>query len=353
MKPLLDQIQSGIHTYSLFMVLTAKEYYTILHCCHSAYNLQDDYWSQNRTKHIDIFADRGIKLYLSRRKQIYTLKIRIEPCRVLGSTDATRLYQPDAKSYRSLVKNADKLLKTIAVPCSIDDMSICRMDATADLYFHSAPHVLYYLRTLQKGRGILHYKRDFFKEGSKKAKNPREANRHSYRIKCRRAAFFCYDKCAQLEMTDRLTDAQLNKHILRLEAELQRKAFIQQLGCQPDNFHYLRASSRQAVPLILRYLKRVLKHMTGTHLRYEDAFAWIQAQSWRQKTKKRAAYLLRKVSDCHTIDTAIDKTCEKFGIDHRSMRQLLKKMEKAGINPITLPNSAGTKALPALSKVLP
>lgn len=141
------------------MTLTGAEYHAIKHCCVSLWLLCEDYWSKKQSYYIDIFEDQGLKLYLSHVGNIYTLKIRIEPCKVLGSNDPAALYQPCKKSYRKLVKQTDKLLSRLSVPCSIDDMSICRMDATTDLYFNCTEFVMHYIRTVQKGQRPLCSKR--------------------------------------------------------------------------------------------------------------------------------------------------------------------------------------------------
>lgn len=352
MNPLLKHIRYGIHTFSVYMTLTGAEYHAVKHCCVSLRLLCEDYWSKKQSYYIDIFEDQGLKLYLSHAGNIYTLKIRIEPCKVLGSNDPAALYQPCKKSYRKLVKQADKLLSRLSVPCSIDDMSICRMDATTDLYFNCTAFVMHYIRTVQKGHVLLHYKRVYFKDKPKKAKDPREANRHSYRLECKTAAFFCYDKSAQLAMTGRLTDDLIDTHILRLEAELNRKAMKKFLGRQPDNCNYLKAGYKKAVQIILWYLKRQMKGMAGTYLRYSAAADAIEHQTWRKKTKERAQYLLRKTSDSETIDAAIRKTCTHFGLKDSAAKRLLRKLEKAGINPITLPNSAKIEEMPSLADLI-
>ena len=143
MNSLLNHIRYGIHTFSVYMTLTGAEYHAIKHCCVSLWLLCEDYWSKKQSYYIDIFEDQGLKLYLSH----------------VGNIDPAALYQPCKKSYRKLVKQTDKLLSRLSVPCSIDDMSICRMDATTDLYFNCTEFVMHYIRTVQKGQRPLCSKR--------------------------------------------------------------------------------------------------------------------------------------------------------------------------------------------------
>ena len=92
MNSLLNHIRYGIHTFSVYMTLTGAEYHAIKHCCVSLRPLYEDYWSKKQSYYIDIFEDQGLKLYLSHVGKIYTLKIRIKPCRVLRSNPPAALY---------------------------------------------------------------------------------------------------------------------------------------------------------------------------------------------------------------------------------------------------------------------
>lgn len=206
MRDIVEQCRQGIHTYSVFLTLTAKEYYAIRKACQTLRSYNQEYWTERETYHIDELSAHGLKLYLSRISKLYTLKIRIEPCLVLKSKNPAALYVPTKKSYCALVKTADKRLKHLDIPRSIDEMKLCRADWTVDLYFKEKACVLSYVRILQNSFVMPHYKRVRFKTQEKKAKNHKEANRHSYRLLCKSATFSAYDKIAQLQMTNRFTD---------------------------------------------------------------------------------------------------------------------------------------------------
>lgn len=209
-----------------------------------------------------------------------------------------------------------------------------------------------YIRTLQKAFVLPHYKRVCFREGDGKAKNVREANKHSCRQQCRQAAFFAYDKTVQLQMIGRLPEERLGKRVLRLEAELNRGAIKQHLGKQKSNYQFLKQGVKRAGKVIDWYLKRVYKDNTSPHLRYEDAVACIAGQRWKDKTKERAAYLLRKVSDSESMNAAIRKTAEKFGIKRQTAMGLVKKLEQAGVNPVTLTNACEYEQMENLRNIL-
>lgn len=343
----------GVHTYAVGMTLTAAQYYEIKDGLGDFLRKSDgNYWSRSEHYTVDAFREQGVWLYLSRMDTIYRVKVRIEPCRVLAGGDPTALFQADKKQYREMVKQVDSLLQKYGLPRSIDRMKISRMDLTCDLTFQESGVVQQYIRTLQKSFLLPHYKRVCFREGDGKAKNAREANNHSCRQQCRQAAFFAYDKTAQLQMIGRLPEGRLGKRVLRLEAELKRGAIKQHLGKQKSNCQFLKQGVKRAGKVIDWYLKRVYKDNTSPHLRYEDEVACIAGQRWKDKTKERAAYLLRKVSDSESMNAAIRKTAEKFGIKRQTAMGLVKKLEQAGVNPVTLTNACEYERLENLRHIL-
>lgn len=343
----------GVHTYAVGMTLTAAQYYEIKDGLGDFLRKSDgNYWSRSEHYTVDAFREQGVWLYLSRMDTIYRVKVRIEPCRVLAGGDPTALFQADKKQYREMVKQVDSLLQKYGLPRSIDRMKISRMDLTCDLTFQESGVVQQYIRTLQKSFLLPHYKRVCFREGDGKAKNAREANKHSCRQQCRQAAFFAYDKTAQLQMIGRLPEGRLGKRVLRLEAELKRGAIKQHLGKQKSNCQFLKQGVKRADKVIDWYLKRVYKDNTSPHLRYEDEVACIAGQRWKDKTKERAAYLLRKVSDSESMNAAIRKTAEKFGIKRQTAMGLVKKLEQAGVNPVTLTNACEYERMENLRHIL-
>lgn len=305
----------GVHTCAVGMTLTAAQYYEIKDGLGDFLRKSDgNYWSRSEHYTVDAFREQGVWLYISRMDTIYRVKVRIELCRVLAGGDPTALFQADKKQYHAIVEQ--------------------------------------YIRTLQKSFVLPRYKRVCFREGDGKAKNAKEANKHSCRQQCKQAAFFAYDKTAQLQMIGRLPEGRLDKRVLRLEAELNRSAMKQHLGKQKSNYQFLKQGVKRAGKVIDWYLKRVYKDNTSPHLRYEDAVACIAGQRWKDKTKERAAYLLRKVSDSESMNAAIRKTAEKFGIKRQTAMGLVKKLEQAGVNPVTLTNACEYEQMENLRNIL-
>ena len=176
------QQNMGVHTCAVGMTLTAAQYYEIKDGLGDFLRKSDgNYWSRSEHYTVDAFREQGVWLYLSRMDTIYRVKVRIEPCRVLAGGDPTALFQADKKQFREMVKQVDSLLQPYGLPRSIDRMKISRMDLTCDLIFQESGVVQQHIRTLQKSFLLPHYKRVCFREGDGKAKNAKEANKHSCR----------------------------------------------------------------------------------------------------------------------------------------------------------------------------
>ncbi len=61
----MTDIKTGIHSYAVSMVLTAKQYYEIKKAI-SPIDNGSDYFSDIEQYYSNILADRGIKIYLSK-----------------------------------------------------------------------------------------------------------------------------------------------------------------------------------------------------------------------------------------------------------------------------------------------
>jgi len=341
----------GIHTYSVSCTLTAKEYKQIKQSVPALQPTQQDYWSNSESYQIHLFRKSGIQLYLSRHGAIYMLKLRLEPCRILASTDPTALYQPTKKNYRRMVEIADTLLHSIHVPGSVDKMKICRLDCTVDLHLPDSEMTLQYIRLLKKGCTLAHYQRVFFQEKEHKAKDCKKANQHSLRQQCKSATFFAYDKTAQLQMINRFPSCLTRQNILRLEAELMRPAMKKKLGEQADSYHYLKAGARRSVSLIRWYLKRLFRKTEGHHIIFAAAATAVDQSKWKDTIRERLIFLLCKTSD-GSFDTAIKKTQQHYQLSVSQMNRLLKRLNQLEISPITLPNSSKQPILPSLLSLL-
>ena len=350
------QIILGIDTFSFYFPLSyqqKEQIITNLKSC-KGFEGKSDYWADSHENHSEAFADQGIKIDVFQKKRsVWGLMITIHPMLLLGNPDRSALYNPSRKSDRELERRANRILEQANIPCSLSQMKLYRVDVTMNLIFQDPAAVAAYLRILKKGHLLPHYQLEFFNKDSMKAKDAKEANRNSYKQSCRSGAFFAYNKTAQLGMIKHFPHTLIGKSVLRIEAQLRRKGMKKWLGGdikELDNWHIIQKLGNKAPKILKWYLKRILL-VHGEHLRYQDALERVTAVK-REKTQKRMLHLLKKTSDCRDLTTAVKALREKYSLSSGQCRRILKKFEKLGISPITLPNADSLSDLPDLSSFL-
>ena len=349
---MISETVNGVHTYSVGTVITHEQFKKIWDACYKTGCIDDSFniWKKRERLYCSAFQEQGLKVYLTGKcGKLYRLRVQIEPCHVLGEQDPTALFQPDTQSYKKLVKTADKLLKKLKVPVSIDQMKISRCDLTINILFSTQAELMEFLRIFKKSFLIKHYDHVVFQKNGQKAKNWKAANAHSHCLSCKSASFLTYDKIAQLEMIDRCDELLLNKHILRLEAELKRPALKKHLGkaAMATNRGILFAAAEKTPKVVRQYLKRMQPSCTQ-YLRYEDAVKLIKGRNLKSKTQKRMLYLLRKVSDADSLTNAVGALRYEYSLSSGQCNTILKKFKELGISPITLRNDSEYDKLPAL-----
>lgn len=312
-----------------------------------------DYFGEYYHYSSECFADQGVKIQVKKSAKIpWRLSLIVHPTLVLGEKDRSKLWQPTKKGFRAMENTLVSKLAKVRLELSPEALSLSRVDVTANLEFDDAELVAEYLRIIKKSRILPHYKADWFREKDGKARDCREANRHSYKQSCKQGAIFAYDKTAQLQMIDRLPDALIGKRILRIEAQLRQKGMQKWAPAKvcTSSWDIIHALFKKGKSILHWYLRR-MQPVDTPYRRYETAVA--QAQAIRgEKTRTRILYLLRKMSDCRDLDAALEKTAAHFGLNRRKQKSLLKTCNKKGINPVTLTNSGVYEALPPLSKLL-
>ena len=352
----LCKVETGIDSFSYSCSLSSKQKRTMLESMKSLSKFQTrcaDYENESFDYTCDHFAAKGIKLRVFQRKgSIWTCFITVHPTLLMGDTNRSSLYHPNKNIFKLLMSSANSILEQIQCPCKLEVMKLYRVDVTANIIFGDATLVGEYLRILKKGLLIPHYREDRFRKREKKAKDCDEANKHSYKQSCKAAAFFAYDKTAQLEMIDAFPCSLIGKKVLRLEVQLRRKAMKKWISKDhlDDSFKVLKTLDSKASDIICWYLKR-MQLKSPRYVRYCDAVAEISHVN-KTQTKERMLYLIRKTSDRHTLSNAIEDLRIKHKLRSGQVNRLLKKFEKIGISPITLTNNNTNEQLPTLIDLL-
>ena len=345
-------VSSGIHTVSFSKALTGEEYYQILHSAQKQgmrICSDDDYFAAASSHALLGYQKQGLVIYLSRPKRtVYKVKLRIEPERVLGSSDPQALWQCRKGDWKRLVRGVDGLTGALGLP-SLKEMTLSVLELTVNLAFPHQECVDAYIQVLKKGYLNGRYKRVWFDKRAGKARNVQEANRHSYKVACKQKSFFAYDKTAQLLMTERI-DRLPDHRTLRMEVSLKREAIKKEFGTNETDRHYLEHGSAQVRKLVRKFLKKLLLN-EGSHLPYDEAMERVQ-QLKGQKTRQRAEQLIRLCSRKKSLDRAIEAMQEEYGVKRSAVDRVIKKLNGLDISPITMPIRRRAQPLPSLLALL-
>lgn len=351
------EVEIGIDSFSFCYPLTSKQKSQIIENLKSLPKFQtrcSNYFEKTYDYTSDYFAKRGVKLRIFKKKgSIWNLFITIHPILLMGVAHRGSLYAPNNKSIMYiLLGNADKILTEIDCPCKLREIKLYRVDVTANLIFEDSDIVDNYLRILKKSLLLPHYHEDWFHKGDGKAKDYKLANKHSYKQSCKAAAFFAYDKTAQLEMIDALPFSLIDKKVLRLEVQLRRKGMKKWVkkDHMDDCIETLIKLSKKTNDIICWYLKRT-QQKDLDYIQYKEAAQQI-AKLKSKKTRERMLYLLRKTSDRHTLSKALEDLRKEFRLNSNQVNRVLRKFSDLGISPITLTNADTMERLPALSNFL-
>lgn len=346
--------EPGIDTLSYYHALSSKQKAKIMEKLEKLpkfYTATSSYCENTYSYFSDYFVDEGVRIWISRKNgKPWGLLIVVHPMLVLGGSDRSTLYKPQKRSeYRQIVETVDGLLESVNIPCSIDKMKLYRVDPAINLIFGEASMADEYIRILKKSRRLPHYQLDLFRENEHKARDCKAANKHSHKQYCKSAAFFTYDKAAQLKMIDAFPACLIGKRVLRLEAQLRRKGmkkWVGKGGMDGSNWNIIKKLGDQSEEILQWYLKR-LQPVNVSYVRYSDAVDMIGSVKGR-KNRERMICLLKKASSSDSLTAALEKLRKEFGLNKGQCKNILRKFERLGISPITLTNSSDYDELPSL-----
>ena len=348
MKHLINYVV-GIDTLSYYHVLTDKQARAIVRELSDRtkfFTEVDDYEKDSYACRSEHYAERGIKVRVARYKgNLWGLYILVHPTLLLGDDDRSALYRPKKGSYNELLKQTKAIFKELNIPFDLEDMALSRADITINLIFVDSEYVDRYLRIIKKAKTLKHYSLDKFRESEHKAKDPKEANKHSYIQRCKSASYFVYDKTAQLHMIDKFPETLEKKHILRLEAQLSGKAMKKWCKSKACKNHYqvLHQLVKNGRDIHRWYLKR-MGLLLGEHMRYEDAVERVNTV----KGEKTRRHMLAIMEALGYNNANLSNVLDKLKLKPNAASKALRMFSELGISPITVPN-AEDASLPGMA----
>jgi len=209
-----------------------------------------------------------------------------------------------------------------------------QIDVTRNLWFDDDVNFSTLITLFYKSKVPGNFKRD-------KEKMQESEGRYFCAIADNYATIKAYDKIAHLRRKGQLPPELKDKHILRLEVSMKRDYFIQKLEVSREDRleQMLTAAYRNAGEIIDDFLLKLFP-CDADHYRYEDAVQIVKKKVKKDGLRKRMLFLLERMGAeaFNGLDQACRETSEHFDLSSEEMKRLLKKFDKIGVNPITLPN---------------
>jgi hypothetical protein len=341
-KKINSEIKFGIteegfsmHTFELTKELTYEDYRRIKNSVYER-ELPDCYELKPDVFYIGTFHDSGINVYMHSYKNFPPSISAIINFKYLGGIgDATEIFTYGDDGVRSSIKLANMSLSVIDEMLQFNNMTLNRVDLCVNVELEDADETQSILRLIKKTRVPQKYTLRSFKD--------KDVDKRSFCIYNGSVAFKVYDKIFQVfhEGYDKYCDKlNPNRGLLRFELTLERRKIneiAERSGINNETeilLDYLCANSE----LIMKNYICML-FPSGSYCRYGIAEKIIEKCPKKKKLRKRMLYFLIKVSECKSINRAMELTAEKFDLNYKKIYKVLDSFEEIGLNPVTLKNS--------------
>ena len=336
----LKDIKMGIHTIELYAgnLKYHQIQKTIDHLVEqrSIQQIYSDPYSIDRHLKSVYLVDRGVRMLLHQsHNKSNGISFAVNPSTLLeGAYQPLKLYRPAKANVAVLQSRIGDFMdeihlsdhgKPILVPA---ELSLSRMDLTADLYFDKSADIPSLIRLFRKSMIPRHYKR-------RELKGKED---YFFELSTKKISFKIYDKIYELTQNDRCPQKYRDRKILRLEVSMKREAFLDRLnlGRKDDLYTMLKAGYGHIRDEINYFLDKLFP-ARGIHLPYPEAEKRIQECKLDSDIQEQMLFLLEKTSRGAGLDTAAQKWTKTYNIvNTRKFHSLMKQFDKLHVNPITL-----------------
>ena len=335
----------SIHTFELRRYISKKEY-----MCYRDYFFTDcegRYKVYDKDKSVIVcrFADKGIRIKLSRTKHRQYIDVIINPLEVLYSGNLIDLI-PSKTELRDSLLAADKMLtEYLGEEFGIDNLELIRIDFCVNVTVENKEQVKAYIKLAhktgsKKGYRVVGRKNKCInKESGFKAENKQAGT-----------ALSIYSKQDQLiDINKSADDAE---RILRIEFQLTKKSRVDRytdgITANTRKIIYCFENSRECIYSIL---KKTIPH--GRYYKLDTAMSIVN-ECIKNKTKRNNMIeLLKLVSKKHSIKCGIDALVENdYAVSRHYARELLKAFEKIDVNVVTIGKRYPMNCLPGIYSYL-
>lgn len=328
----------SIHTFELRKYISNKEY-----TCYRDYFFTDckgryKVYDKDNSVIVCRFADKGIRIKLTRTKYRQYIAVIINPMEVLYSGNLIDLISSKTE-LRDSLSAADKMLtEYLGEEFSVDILELTRMDFCVNVRIENKEQVKSYIKLAyktgsRKGYRVVGRKNKCInKESGFKAENKQAGT-----------ALSIYSKQDQLTYINKPADDA--ERILRIEFQLTKKSRIDKytdgITANTGKIIYCFENSRACIYSIL---EKTIPH--GRYYKLDTAMSIVN-ECIKNKTKRNNMIkLLKLVSKKHSVKCGIDALVENdYAVSRHYARELLKSFEKIDVNVVTIGKKYPTNTL--------
>lgn len=356
----LVRLEYGIDTYELS--LTNLKYSQVQKVIENLserkgfYSLKEDTDNVNRSFASKHFKEQGInaiRLFQSERRS-NGIFFAISPASVQkGEHKPLRLSSPESCPFEDVKKELTKVFRKIELQ-SLDDseittdrLKLSRVDITLNCWFDQETDLKQIIRLFHHSRlpcGFRQIKNNdgYFNCGTSSG---------NITIKA-------YDKVARMKQLDECPKKRKDDIILRIEITLMRDKFIELFSIRrKDSIEsMLQAIYDGGLAVILDYLKQMFP-CRADHNKFKNTKSRINEKIKEGKKAKdfreRMIFLIEKTEKKNgQLDLAIEKLMKEYKLQANQIDAVLKKFDKIGCNPITIPNKSEIPSIPNISRLI-
>ena len=333
-----------IHTFELSLTITNE----------TARSYRDAFYTTALGSHTRCYSDKAGWLKFSKwseqgllfalKKNDHTpgstLKLRVNPSRLLGNPDAAALFLPDETSMRDLCDSLDEILRQLPFGPSIYAFKLNRLDLCRNILAEDQEYIEEYIRLLHKGASSSGWTVQSFGD---------QRDQHSFRRINENCQFTAYDKLYQIQDQHLSTSWSQSPAILRMEVSL----FSSGIAYQAEQLSIPKGHIWPALMMDLS--------AHGTAIMWKTAGRLVPDSPYY--TLREAKGVIRQCQQCsvskrQNLMDFLEKINRYDQLDRKQIQSFpngkkrLKQLKKIGINPVTIEARAGIPYLPSVPQLI-
>lgn len=206
-------MKTQIHTFELVAGLAYDDYHTCRDYFFKDAKGRRGWCFQSNPQRLTYtrWLERGITIFLNTNSPAVYLRMKINPSKLLGNTDALTLFDVTEASTEALVASIQAVIDSLPIDLSVASFRLSRLDLCRNLIVPNQKTIEEYLRLLERSARRKKWYASYYDD---------ERGSHSFRRSNDRYQVTVYDKLYQIQDRGLSTEWDSSDKILRVEVSL-------------------------------------------------------------------------------------------------------------------------------------